>query len=204
MSTSGLRDGRGTSTQQTEAEVERRLQQELDTIQVVLPSVSREVAKYVYSIVHKCDLTATLEWFLEKGDADLVELSAKVAERAREEKCRQAEKAALARDKAHRNELERLEQEEQKKLLLAKYEYKEVLPQYKDNGEAFVKPIRANVFITVKPELGGGTPKTRYRDGQVVTKRGEKFVVEKKEEYDGGSRGKVMPKGKRGGGWIQS
>lgn len=43
----------------------------------------------------------------------------------------------------------------------------------------------------------------RYRDGRVVSSRGEKFIVEStREEWDGGSRGKVMSKGKRGKGFY--
>ena len=32
-------------------------------------------------------------------------------------------------------------------------------------------------------------------------KAGEKFIVEKPEEWDGGSTGRVKTKGKRGPGW---
>jgi hypothetical protein len=36
----------------------------------------------------------------------------------------------------------------------------------------------------------------RYRDGRLVSTRGEKYIVESlREEYDGGSRGKVKTKG---------
>ena len=44
----------------------------------------------------------------------------------------------------------------------------------------------------------------RYLDGQkVATKKGEKYVVvQTKEEWDGGSRGKVVSKGKRGKGFY--
>ncbi|RHY33698.1 hypothetical protein DYB32_004171 [Aphanomyces invadans] len=41
----------------------------------------------------------------------------------------------------------------------------------------------------------------RYLDSKVVTTTGKKFVEEKKEVYDGGSRGRVKTKGKRGR-WI--
>lgn len=42
----------------------------------------------------------------------------------------------------------------------------------------------------------------RYRDGKVVSCKGEKYIVEKLgEEWDGGSRGKVYTKGKRGVGY---
>lgn len=43
----------------------------------------------------------------------------------------------------------------------------------------------------------------RYREGQVVTAKGEKYVVEKAgQDWDGGSKGKVFTKGKRGKGTV--
>ena len=47
-------------------------------------------------------------------------------------------------------------------------------------------------------------PQVRYHENAVVTSRGEKYVVVKDEsqEWDGGSRGKVMSKGKRGKGFT--
>ena len=48
-----------------------------------------------------------------------------------------------------------------------------------------------------------GSDARRYLDGQVVANKGEKFVVvEQKEEWDGGSRGRVKTKGKRGPGFA--
>ena len=44
--------------------------------------------------------------------------------------------------------------------------------------------------------------KVRYRDGAVVSTKGEKFVVEKQPEWDGGSRGRVKSKRKGGTGWY--
>jgi hypothetical protein len=44
--------------------------------------------------------------------------------------------------------------------------------------------------------------KTRYRDGRVVSTKGDKvIVVDETPEWDGGSRGRVKTKGKRGKGW---
>ena len=43
----------------------------------------------------------------------------------------------------------------------------------------------------------------RYRDGVKVTSKGEKYVVENlAKEWDGGSKGKVYTKGKRGKGYT--
>jgi hypothetical protein len=46
-------------------------------------------------------------------------------------------------------------------------------------------------------------PRVRYLDGAPVTTKGEKYVVvSQKEEWDGGSRGRVKTKGKRGVGFA--
>jgi hypothetical protein len=43
------------------------------------------------------------------------------------------------------------------------------------------------------------TAQVRYRDGRLVSTRGEKYILESvSEEYDGGSRGKVKTKGAGG------
>ncbi|KAI8111423.1 hypothetical protein M9435_003924 [Picochlorum sp. BPE23] len=43
----------------------------------------------------------------------------------------------------------------------------------------------------------------RFRDGAVVSTKGEKYIVENTlPEWDGGSRGRVKMKGKRGTGWV--
>ncbi len=45
--------------------------------------------------------------------------------------------------------------------------------------------------------------KLRYRDGEVVAHKGERYLVEKlTPDWDGGSRGKVKTKGKRGPGFV--
>ncbi|PSC73823.1 hypothetical protein C2E20_3197 [Micractinium conductrix] len=49
---------------------------------------------------------------------------------------------------------------------------------------------------------GGEGSKVRYRDGMVATRAGQKYVVGKDEDWDGGSRGKVYTKGKRGKGFV--
>jgi len=52
-------------------------------------------------------------------------------------------------------------------------------------------------------KAGAPPPRVRYIDGVPVTTRGEKYVVvSEKEEWDGGSRGRVKTKGKRGVGFA--
>lgn len=48
----------------------------------------------------------------------------------------------------------------------------------------------------------GGNTKARFRDGCLVSTKGDKYVFEKAQDWDGGSRGKVYTKGKRGKGFA--
>lgn len=51
---------------------------------------------------------------------------------------------------------------------------------------------------------GGGKQQQRFRDGVAVTSKGEKYITIKEgEEWDGGSRGRVVLKGKRGAGGVK-
>ena len=56
----------------------------------------------------------------------------------------------------------------------------------------------------IKPYEGEQTQsRTRYLESAVVSNKGEKYIIQKQgEEWDGGSRGKVKTKGKRGKGFI--
>ena len=68
-----------------------------------------------------------------------------------------------------------------------------------DNSKLEVAPPRLPYGQSRKAALGG----TRYLDGQVVAYKGEKKVaVSQPEEWDGGSRGRVNTKGKRGPGFV--
>ena len=64
------------------------------------------------------------------------------------------------------------------------------------------KKYDANALLN--PTIGDHTNKIRYRDGEIVARKGEKFITidNPNDEYDGGSRGKVKLKGKRGVGWV--
>ena len=71
-----------------------------------------------------------------------------------------------------------------------------------DGEEAKLSAPRLPYAQSRKQALAG--PKTKYLDGQAVaTKGNDKFVVvDAKEEWDGGSRGRVKTKGKRGPGFV--
>jgi hypothetical protein len=61
--------------------------------------------------------------------------------------------------------------------------------------------------IKVKASSSGdqqsSSAKVRYREGVVVSRKNEKYIIEKiGEDWDGGSKGKVYTKGKRGKGFI--
>lgn len=63
-------------------------------------------------------------------------------------------------------------------------------------------PKLSKTSIIYKPNEEDQPKKIRYHDNNIVTTKGEKYVLEKKEEWDGGSRGKVKTKGKRGKGFV--
>jgi hypothetical protein len=68
-------------------------------------------------------------------------------------------------------------------------------------ASAALAPAACSAPVHAGPCLAG--LQVRYRDGQVVSKRGEKFVLETVgEDWDGGSKGKVYTKGKRGKGFV--
>ena len=90
----------------------------------------------------------------------------------------------------------------ERKALDAKFGQGVITPKYDEKGKA-INPAKKPMVVFVQNDKAKS--KLRYRDGVVVASKGEKFIVEKEEEYDGGSRGRVQPKGKRGagsgGGW---
>lgn len=64
---------------------------------------------------------------------------------------------------------------------------------YNDTTSAEIKPY----------DSADSTSGVRYIEGKVVTTKGEKYILQKEgQEWDGGSRGKVKTKGKRGKGFI--
>lgn len=61
-----------------------------------------------------------------------------------------------------------------------------------------------NVPPTPYQPMSTSTTNVRYLHGEVVSHKGERYIMQKdnKEEWDGGSRGKVKTKGKRGKGFA--
>ena len=85
--------------------------------------------------------------------------------------------------------------------VLERFEEVEVLPKYDAKGQA-LEGKKKELVVFVNRAASDGKH-TRYRDGVPVVHDGAKFIVLKNphEDYDGGSRGKVKSKGKRGKGW---
>ena len=85
--------------------------------------------------------------------------------------------------------------------VLERFEEVEVLPKYDAKGQALDGKKKELVLFVNRAASDG--KHTRYRDGVPVVHDGAKFIVLKDphEDYDGGSRGKVKSKGKRGKGW---
>jgi hypothetical protein len=87
------------------------------------------------------------------------------------------------------------------KSVVDRYEDVEVLPKYDSKGVALDKKKKDLVVFLDKAYSDG--KHTRFRDNVAVSSNGEKFITIKNpaEDYDGGSRGRIKTKGKRGPGW---
>jgi hypothetical protein len=93
------------------------------------------------------------------------------------------------------SEAERLARER----VLQKFDEKAVPSD--DGGNRFTRKERmgkTNKDFADPPES-----KVRYLNGKIVTTNGAKYIeIKDKEDWDGGSRGRVKTKGKRGPGWV--
>lgn len=132
------------------------------------------------------DMQAAANWLLESDPAQLL--------RQQQAWEREAEQRELQRQEAER------QKRQQKKAIVEKFDLRAVSdgsgPSSRKGGAA------AADLLAVPKKAQQQASKLRYRDGKVVTTKGEKVIVEKVgEDWDGGSRGKVYTKGKRGKGF---
>jgi len=85
-----------------------------------------------------------------------------------------------------------------KKSIVSKYHLQPV-PSGTENGKANSK---MKVSLYEDDEKDGGKGRVRFRENVVVSNKGEKYIIEKPPEWDGGSRGKVKSKRKGGKGFY--
>jgi len=153
-------------------------------------------------------LRAYLEGLPEENLADIVVFFARCAADLKENRAIQAGIAADARaselnhrlqsiaadTRASRPAISAAEAAERARLV-DKYGEEEVRAKCDSKGN-LAKPAGVVMFVP-NPKLES---KIRYRDNNIVTHNGGKYIVEKEEEYDCGLRGRVKSKGKRGAG----
>lgn len=128
---------------------------------------------------------AAADWLLDCGDV------------ARHEAAwaRKCEEEAGAAEAAAR------ERQRSKAAILERFDLRAV--PLVDAGRKAPPPKPPVLWGSAKGNQQQGAPRIRYRDGQVVSTKGEKVIVESlREEWDGGSKGKVYTKGKRGKGFV--
>ncbi|KAG2445680.1 hypothetical protein HXX76_000288 [Chlamydomonas incerta] len=141
----------------------------------------------VYALERKYygDAEGLAAWLLDASPVDLREATEEWEELRNQE-------AAEAEDA-------RLLKEHNKKQILSKFDLRPVTAP-KDPRKVAKGVSAPDAFIGKEAEA---QKKVRYLDGRVVSNKGEKFIIEKTgEEWDGGSRGKVYTKGKRGKGFT--
>lgn len=155
---------------------------------VSMMSLDRDLVEYVYSNICACSKTASVEYLLEKCSTDggIISIIEKM------------KSAELLSQQLEEEEFQR--QKTLKSSIFMKYGDQIVPPKYPDQKKQSCGPAPVLVVTTV----GSGDRKIRFRDGQIVSRKGEKVIYEKDpwEDYDGGSRGKVKTKGKRGKGFV--
>ncbi|KXZ47386.1 hypothetical protein GPECTOR_35g824 [Gonium pectorale] len=146
-------------------------------------AVSEDFLSYALAVKFGGDAEALAVWLL---DSDKAELGA--AEAAWEQLCE--------REERQQEEL-RLLKERNKQQVLQKFDLR-IVPEPKDAKKGSKAPA-----LEAWRDKQAPKPKVRYLDGRVVSTKGEKFIIEKTgEDWDGGSRGKVFTKGKRGKGFV--
>ena len=151
------------------------------TMQALVPGASVDVCHHLIQRHGGCDEAADvlLSTPLEALEAQARDAAAAAAAAKHSDK--QAEKAA-------------------RKAAVSRYGSVSARPRG-DDAPLKLEPPRLPYSGTRKEALKQNV--TRYRDGEArVMKAGEKFVTEEKEEWDGGSRGRVKTKGKRGPGFV--
>ncbi|CAN0048928.1 unnamed protein product [Ectocarpus sp. 8 AP-2014] len=164
-----------------------------------MPQVSDRGLRYVLHRVAKGSRVTAASYLADRfavgsSSASLkgLEADAEAFERKEQGDARKAREASDRAEEARRRD------KEERDALKGK-----IVGRYADEVKA---EGGATKVATKKVDLPGLTEKkktTRYRDGKVVTTTGAKVIVEAvKPEWDGGSRGKVKTKGKRGKGFV--
>lgn len=171
-----------------EVDIQKKTKNESDVAFLIsMMSLNRELVEYVYHDICVCSRAASAEYLLENcsNDDGVKSVMGKM------------EDAKLSAKQFEEEEI--LREKNLKSSIFMRYGDQAVPPKYPDQKK---KGGPAPVLIVTT--VGGGDRKTRFRDGQIVSRKGEKVIYDKDpwDDYDSGSRGKVKTKGKRGKGFV--
>ena len=183
------KDSSGRGSVEDAADANLQQPEPIESLRELVPHASNIICDYV---LRQCngDLGEAVELLLAEESLDGLEAKAAKAATSREAAARQQKEAERRAEKesrrraVERNDLVRDYTADRKSGIMANFAAPR-LPYAENRKEAL---------------RGSGT---RYLDGQVVATKGEKaIVVNQREEWDGGSTGKVITKGKRGKGFV--
>ena len=152
----------------------------------LVPELSSSFVAHLLRGRFRGDATACAGWLMEAGEEER-----RAAEEEFQEPRRGAGGAGAALDDAREDESPE-EAAALRALILSRYDLVQ-------SGAAPHQPVAwgTGKGADEKPS------RVRYHEGEVATRSGEKYVVTKlTPEWDGGSRGKVKTKGKRGKGFV--
>jgi len=156
-------------------------------------AVPRVCVEYVYLVVCDASFGKAFNFLLEKNEdrdemQDILDKATVYFEKKEVEASRERELKAQIKSRIVRD-----------------FGDVEIKPTLDRHGKAFVaKPP----VVFLEKHVTDSSKHVRYRDGLVASTNGAKFLVVNDpkscsaEDYDGGSRGKVKSKGKRGVGYT--
>mmetsp|Transcript_21502 Transcript_21502/g.31218 ORF Transcript_21502/g.31218 Transcript_21502/m.31218 type:complete len:375 (-) Transcript_21502:63-1187(-) len=155
-------------------------------LQQIVPHVDKEIISYVYNVKFCRNILETGQFLLENStDDDIERLRSALTEH--EEKLKNDAAEKRRRDREMKNSI-----------------FRRYGEQVVHTNKVTKHQARSGVTEVAYKRVAPGNSKIRYRDGKVASTKGEKIIVEKnpKDDYDGGSRGRVKTKGKRGPGFV--
>ena len=163
-----------------QSEIDWHISRDLETLRGLCgidDSSGDEVFLFLMSRVVLGDVEDTARWLVDHSFQEALEMKLADDRKRKEKEKSNAEGERLARER--------------------------ILQRFDEKAE----PINLDMmnYSTRKPKTNNNTSesKVRYLDGKVVATNGAKYIeVSTKEDWDGGSRGRVKTKGKRGPGWV--
>jgi len=170
----------------------------------------RHRSEKLIELLNICPLNAdedAIRFLLEKVHGNQIEPAATfILDRGMEEvsKLHTADLTAMKEKQEKELQQSQADDVRAKKQLMARFDEFYVVDNPSSKTHQQKEQKKALKQATKNMSADKNSKQLRYFDGQIVSRKGEKFhfIDDGKPEWDGGSRGRVKTKGKRGPGWV--